>query len=116
MYDACKALKPWRSQVKRCAVDALGISLIKGPVVVCVTFLFARPPSQWNRSGALKASSPDQHVYKPDTDKLVRAVLDSLTEIAYRDDSQVVRVEASKAWCGAFEEPGAWIVVGPGAA
>ena len=33
---------------------------------------------------------------KPDTDKLLRAVLDSLTGIGYEDDAQVVRVIAEK--------------------
>lgn len=35
---------------------------------------------------------------KPDLDKLIRAVLDALTGIAYTDDSQVVRILAQKSY------------------
>lgn len=34
----------------------------------------------------------------PDIDKLVRAVMDSLTGIAYRDDAQVIILTASKVY------------------
>ena len=32
----------------------------------------------------------------PDLDKLIRAVLDGLTGVAYEDDGQVVQIEAQK--------------------
>jgi Holliday junction resolvase RusA-like endonuclease len=32
----------------------------------------------------------------PDLDKLIRAVLDGLTGVAYKDDGQVVRITAVK--------------------
>ena len=34
----------------------------------------------------------------PDLDKLVRAVLDALTGVCYKDDSQVVYIETEKVW------------------
>jgi Holliday junction resolvase RusA-like endonuclease len=34
----------------------------------------------------------------PDLDKLIRAVLDGLTAIAYRDDGQVTSITASKTY------------------
>ncbi len=43
----------------------------------------------------------------PDLDKLCRACLDSLTGIVWRDDSQVVRLEANKD----YGAPGAMIWV-----
>jgi crossover junction endodeoxyribonuclease RusA len=42
----------------------------------------------------------------PDLDKLVRAVLDGLTAIAYRDDGQVVRLTAAKVY---GVNPGVWV-------
>jgi crossover junction endodeoxyribonuclease RusA len=42
----------------------------------------------------------------PDLDKLVRAVLDGLTAIAYRDDGQVVRLTAAKQY---GVNPGVWV-------
>jgi Holliday junction resolvase RusA-like endonuclease len=45
----------------------------------------------------------------PDLDKLVRGVLDALTAIAYRDDAQVTRLTASKAY---GDTPGVSVSVG----
>jgi len=45
----------------------------------------------------------------PDLDKLVRAVLDGLTAIAYRDDGQVTLITASKIY---GENPGVSVSVG----
>ena len=37
-----------------------------------------------------------QHTKKPDVDNLVKAVLDALNDVAWEDDSQIVRVMAEK--------------------
>jgi Holliday junction resolvase RusA-like endonuclease len=44
----------------------------------------------------------------PDLDKLVRAVLDALTAVAYRDDGQVTRITATKE----YGTPGLSVSVG----
>ena len=49
------------------------------------------------------------HTKKPDLDKLIRAILDSLTGIVYKDDCQVWNIHASKVYS---TEPGAKITVG----
>jgi len=48
----------------------------------------------------LHAPQDRRHGYpkRPDLDKLVRAVLDALTDVCYEDDSQVIRLRASKVW------------------
>jgi len=43
-----------------------------------------------------KPSHPVYKAQKPDVDKLVRSILDSLTGVVYTDDSQVVIVTAYK--------------------
>ncbi|MGI4812092.1 MAG: RusA family crossover junction endodeoxyribonuclease [Janthinobacterium lividum] len=60
------------------------------PVGMRLEFVFERPPSVTK-----KRLFP---VVKPDLDKLERAVLDSLTQIVYLDDSQVVELTASKVY------------------
>ena len=45
---------------------------------------------------------------KPDLDKLIRAVLDGLTGVAYVDDAQVTLISASKSY-GSVE--GVWITI-----
>lgn len=78
-----KNLKSWRQQVSVVAVEAVGGHMKKRPdaVQLSVRFYFSRPKSlakkiTWNSK-------------KPDCDKLARSVADSLTGIAYEDDSQI---------------------------
>lgn len=59
------------------------------PIEIDMTFAFVRPKS-------VSVKKRPYHTVKPDVDKLVRAVLDALTNVAYRDDSQVVRINANK--------------------
>jgi len=57
-------------------------------VNVSLTFILPRPkrlPKKYWR-----------HVKRPDLDKLIRAVCDSLTGIFYRDDSQIFSIQAAK--------------------
>lgn len=86
-----KALKPWRALVKAAAVEALHgrEPLVDEPLVVSVEFRFVRPKS-------VRRELP--HV-KPDVDKLLRAVLDALTDAhVWGDDSQVVKAAAEKVY------------------
>lgn len=85
-----KHLRPFRQQVSQTAVIELRGQIMakETPVIVRVTFYFAKP-----RSAPRKRTEP---CVKPDLDKLARAALDSLTGIAYEDDAQVVQLEARK--------------------
>ena len=49
-------------------------------------------------------------IVPPDTDKLLRAVGDSLSGVVYEDDSQIIRVLAWKTYAD-NREPGAFIRV-----
>lgn len=54
-------------------------------------------------------SAPKRWVHdtkRPDLDKLVRACLDALTNIAFPDDSQVITITAGKRYAGPNEVPG----------
>jgi crossover junction endodeoxyribonuclease RusA len=80
-----KNLRPYRQQVSLCAVAAMnemGAERIprKIPVELRLRFYFQKPESR---------SKKAQMTVKPDVDKLVRAVGDSLSGICYDDDSQV---------------------------
>lgn len=73
-----------------------------GPLEVYISFTFARPKSHYNASGKVKTKDKYKHApgdwvtKKPDIDKVTRAVLDSLTALAYDDDAQVVVLNAAK--------------------
>jgi Holliday junction resolvase RusA-like endonuclease len=48
----------------------------------------------------------------PDIDKLTRSILDSLTQVVWIDDGQVIALTARKQYVHRWEEDGVDIVVG----
>ena len=88
-------LKPYRHTLTQVAALNLQEMGLEAPlcsrstaVEVNIVWSIAKPKSTPKR-----VTRPTK---KPDTDKLLRAVLDSLTGIGYEDDAQVVRVIAEK--------------------
>jgi Holliday junction resolvase RusA-like endonuclease len=82
-----KKLKPYRQQVAETAIAEMakaGLSCLdRGiPVRVDVGFFFAKPKSAGKRV--------TQKTTKPDADKLLRAVFDSITGVIITDDAQIV--------------------------
>lgn len=90
--------KPWRSRVGEEA-QAHFDSVIVGPVAITAMFVMPRPVS------TPKRTTPPA-TKKPDLDKLVRASLDSLAGIAFRDDAQVVSITACKRLAEIGEQSG----------
>lgn len=91
--SANKNLRSWRQDLaimaQRAVLDAGWLDHAKrAPVGVTCTFQFPRPGSLPKRI--------TQKVTKPDLDKLVRSVLDALTNTVLYDDAQVIRIEATK--------------------
>ena len=90
MYEVNKRLKPWRETIVHHAAHAYDGEPVDGPVKVTAVFYFPRP-----RTTRFKRYPAG----KPDTDKLCRAVLDSLTIArVIRDDARVVELSARKEW------------------
>lgn len=103
-HDKGKDLMEFRSRVGY-AARAAGASSVRGPMVIDLTFVMPRPKSHYGTGknlGRLKATAPKYVCSKPDLDKLIRSVLDGLTNIAFADDSQVVTITARKQY---GEEP-----------
>jgi Holliday junction resolvase RusA-like endonuclease len=92
MFDSNKKLKQWRATVTAATraemIQRRFIGFEAGdPLVVSLSFYLDRPKT-------VKRLFPTT---KPDLDKLIRAVLDGMTDAkAWPDDSQVVYVLASK--------------------
>jgi crossover junction endodeoxyribonuclease RusA len=93
-------LRPWRQAVAAAALQAMnGHELYTGPLSLVARFTLRRPAAHYGtgrNAGRLKPSAPSYVRTKPDADKLIRAVADALTGIAYRDDSQLVALHAVK--------------------
>lgn len=89
--DRAKVLRPWRALLHDQAQKAVGDAPpLEGPIRLELDFWVPRPASapKRRRTFPLKKGS--------DIDKLERAILDSLSKVVYRDDSQVVEVRKRK--------------------
>ena len=84
--SANRNLKDWRNLVSLRAQEFA--KMHEGAIGIELQFFLPRP-----------ASLPKKvlhHMKKPDLDKLIRACLDSMTGIMFKDDSQVTSIQASK--------------------
>ena len=78
---------------------------IKGAIEMFLYFAMPRPKSHYRTgkfAGLLKDTAPDRHISKPDTDNLVKYVLDVLEKGFFCNDSQVYSITAIKEY---GEEP-----------
>ena len=94
---------PWRQEIAGVALTEAqrsGFQMVVGaPVRIVTEFMFDRP----------KSVKVPFKITKPDLDKLLRSVLDALTGVLFKDDSQVIESHAYKR----FQSPaGVHIFVG----
>jgi crossover junction endodeoxyribonuclease RusA len=75
----------WRADIARVAKSVLWEKAVEA-VEVHLTFTLLKPKT-------VKRNEP---FVRPDIDKLIRAVLDGLTGVAYDDDQQVTKITAIK--------------------
>jgi crossover junction endodeoxyribonuclease RusA len=90
--SANKNLKDWRTIVQLAAMAHA--HMIEGPVEVVLRFYLPRPVSL--------PKKVIHNVKRPDVDKLARSILDALTGVFFKDDSQVVALEAYKGYADPF--------------
>jgi Holliday junction resolvase RusA-like endonuclease len=85
-----------------------------GPVDLHVSFRFPRPKSHFKviepNFPVLKTDAPLFVVRRPDLDKLMRSVLDSITGVLIKDDSQVVSFQAVKKYANINGRPGVTVI------
>lgn len=89
-------LRDWRAAVANAIRRE---NVLTGPVSVKLDFYLPRPQGHYGtgrNAQVLRPSAPIVPQTKPDIDKLVRACLDALTGMAFRDDSQVAMLQARK--------------------
>jgi crossover junction endodeoxyribonuclease RusA len=95
IHSRSQDLALWRADIARNA-ELFGFKPIASAVKVELDFIMSKPKSA-------KRAFPS---VKPDLDKLIRAVLDGLTGVAFEDDSQVILIQSSKTY---GENQGVWI-------
>lgn len=82
-------------QAVAAAARAAGAGIHGDAVELVLDFVFARPKSHLRKNGL----APDAPRWpRKDIDNLQKAVMDSLNGVAWEDDSQVIRVVASKSY------------------
>jgi crossover junction endodeoxyribonuclease RusA len=96
-------LKEWEARVRDAALPYLTTVYAAEAIGVHLSFRLERPKSLPKRIA--------HHCKKPDLDKLVRAVIDGMTGIIYRDDSQVVQIQAEKSYATPGETEGVIVTV-----
>lgn len=95
-------LGAWRSAIATEARAVMGdLPCLEGPIALEVDFVMPRPRGHYRVNGQLKPAAPAWHSGRPDVDKLLRSLLDAITEVVIRDDSQVAVVQATKL----YEQP-----------
>jgi len=111
LTEANKKLPAWREAVREAARQAMyateQVEPIAVPVKVSITFFMPKP------------AKPKWAIYpasKPDLDKLIRGVFDSLTHAGtWKDDALAVQISARKLWCGTttdtYPEPGCSVYI-----
>jgi Holliday junction resolvase RusA-like endonuclease len=81
---------------------------LDGPVGMEIIFVLDRPKSKiWKT----REMPREMHCGRPDIDNLVKAVMDSLKGIAWRDDSQVACLVTSKWVASGYEQPHTQITI-----
>lgn len=106
-----KHLKKWTAAVKFGALEHK-CKPVPGPIWLTILYIMPRPKAHFTKRGDLKPDAPELPMGRPDADKLERAVFDSLTGVAYRDDSQVVHVSHGKVYVNnSTDSPGVRIRV-----
>jgi len=95
-----RTLRPYRANIAGEARAKFGREPVRDVALdVTLGFMFERPRSHYGtgrNAHEIKPSAPAYKSTRPDLDKLVRAVLDSLTGIVFAEDSQVARLSAWK--------------------
>ena len=85
IHNKAVELAAWRADIANAAKLA-GCTPILDPIEITMRFRVKRPKS-------VKREHP---TVAPDLDKYIRGVNDGLTGVAFADDSQVIKITASK--------------------
>lgn len=82
--------------------EQVGVKRLDGAIKAEITGYFPVPKSWSKRKQAAAVAGELEHTSKCDADNLAKVILDSLNELAYKDDAQVSRLEVRKRY---GEEP-----------
>lgn len=92
------ALKSWRNIVHFTGVSYRNnrCPVYTNVKMTLIFYMGERPKTHYTKTGKQSKQYREYPNVKPDIDKLIRSILDALTGVFYRDDSQVIQINASK--------------------
>lgn len=70
--------------------------LLENDLEVTINFYFSIPKSTSKKKRELMLNGKIMHNKRPDIDNCIKSITDALNEIAYKDDNQIVKIQASK--------------------
>lgn len=113
IHDHSTALNKWRTQITIAARHAwAGREPINQPCTIYATVYLPRPQSHYGtgrNTGKVKPSAPPLPHKRFDSDKLLRAINDAITESGvWRDDSRATDMHIAKRYS---DHPGATITI-----
>ena len=94
MYTPKKTTQ-YEELVRRCFAESGG-KMFSGPVRLSLSMYFAMPQS-WSKK-KLREMAYTGCEKKPDIDNVIKIIGDALNGVAYKDDSSIVSVAATKQW------------------
>lgn len=74
----------------------VGERKVHGPVEATIVAYFNIPKSISNKKRELMKTETIPHTNKPDMDNIVKSITDGCNKIAFDDDSQIYKINASK--------------------
>lgn len=107
-YDPPKC-RAYKQKVGLYAKTAMrGKEPLRGPIKMSV-IVYRSIPKSWTKKKKVAAMLDDIYpTTKPDIDNILKGLMDALKGIVWRDDAQVISVEASKEYA---EHPRVWVHV-----
>ena len=107
--------KVWKGLVAKAARPFLPSVPFTEALTLTVEFTFTRPKSHFTSKGEIRPAAPRFHTKKPDTDNLVKAVMDQLTDSGlWHDDAQITYLRVLKRYAKKDEAEGCRVSVEEG--
>lgn len=88
--------KSYEKRVRDQYYEQNGFRMLDGPLEVNITGVFAVSDSISKKRKKLMLEGKILHTKKPDCDNMAKIALDALNGIAYKDDSQIVKLTVNK--------------------
>lgn len=93
------ATRSYESMIRGAAMDAMAGRLpIEGPVAVRLTAEVDIPKSMTKRDKQAAASQSIRPSKRPDIDNIIKAFLDGMNTVVFKDDSQIWHLDAAKVY------------------